>query len=196
MPKGKIGNLAFVLHSHLPYVLDHGRWPHGMDWLNEAMAETYIPLIDLLYRLLEEGYSPRITIGVTPVLAEQLSDSSFPGEFSSYLDNKIESAETDSKQFSGWSRSHLAQLAIFWKEHYTGIKARFDEKYKRDLIAPLRDLQEKGVVELITSAATHAYLPLLGEDTAIQAQIKGGISSHRRIFGVIPRGMWLPDFFF
>ena len=58
--------------------------------MNEAMAETYIPLIDLLYRLMEEGYSPRITIGITPVLAEQLSDSSFPTEFTSYLENKIQ----------------------------------------------------------------------------------------------------------
>jgi len=193
MPEKKIGCFAFVLHSHLPYVLDHGRWPHGMDWLNEAMAETYIPLIDLLYRLLEEGYSPRITIGITPVLAEQLSDGSFPTEFASYLENKIQSAKADYEQFSGWSSPHMAQLANFWKGHYSQIKARFEKRYNRDLIVPLRDLQEKGAVELITSAATHGYLPLLGEDTSIQAQIKEGILSYERIFGGRPRGIWLPE---
>jgi len=193
MPKEKIGSFTFVLHSHLPYVLDHGRWPHGMDWLNEAMAETYIPLIDLLYRLLEEGHSPRLTIGVTPVLAEQLSDSSFPAEFSSYLKEKIESAEADYRQFSGWSSPHLAQLALFWREHYARIKQRFEKRYNRDLITPLRDLQKRGVVELITSAATHGYLPLLAEDTSVQAQIKQGILSYERIFGGRPRGIWLPE---
>jgi len=45
------GYFAFSLHMHLPYVLAHGRWPHGMDWLSEAAAETYIPLI----RILDEG---------------------------------------------------------------------------------------------------------------------------------------------
>ena len=47
------GGFTLVLHSHLPWVLHHGRWPHGTDWLNEAAAETYLPLARLLARLLE-----------------------------------------------------------------------------------------------------------------------------------------------
>src|SRR5438876_522252 len=36
---------ALVLHTHLPMVVNHGRWPHGSDWLNEATFECYLPLL-------------------------------------------------------------------------------------------------------------------------------------------------------
>jgi 1,4-alpha-glucan branching enzyme len=38
-------DFVLTLHSHLPYVLHHGRWPHGSDWLCEAALDTYLPLI-------------------------------------------------------------------------------------------------------------------------------------------------------
>ena len=50
-----LGYFTFVLHSHLPYVIGHGRWPHGMDWLNEAAAESYLPLLKVFNRLADEG---------------------------------------------------------------------------------------------------------------------------------------------
>ena len=79
------GYFAFVLHSHLPYVMSHGRWPHGTDWLSEAMAETYLPLVRMLDELVAEGYHPKLTIGLSPVLCEQLADDSFKDEFTEYL---------------------------------------------------------------------------------------------------------------
>ncbi|HEX7402360.1 MAG TPA: DUF1957 domain-containing protein, partial [candidate division Zixibacteria bacterium] len=81
MNKQPIGSFTFVLHSHLPYVIAHGKWPHGMDWLNEASAETYVPFLNVLNDLVDEGYSPRLTIGISPVLCEQLVDESFKQEF-------------------------------------------------------------------------------------------------------------------
>ena len=51
---------AFVLHAHLPFVLNHGRWPHGADWLNEAAAETYIPLLIMMRRLTGDGVRFRL----------------------------------------------------------------------------------------------------------------------------------------
>ncbi len=59
---------SLVLHSHIPYVLDHGSWPHGMDWIYEAAAETYLPLLDVFERLAAEGIPPRVNVGFTPVL--------------------------------------------------------------------------------------------------------------------------------
>ena len=46
--KSPAGYLAFTLHAHLPYVVNHGTWPHGMEWLHEAAAETYLPLLRVL----------------------------------------------------------------------------------------------------------------------------------------------------
>jgi 1,4-alpha-glucan branching enzyme len=54
----KKGYFCFVLHSHLPYVRKAGRWPHGEEMVHEAMAETYIPLLNALYDLKEEGLEP------------------------------------------------------------------------------------------------------------------------------------------
>jgi 1,4-alpha-glucan branching enzyme len=55
-------SFSLVLHSHIPYVLAHGSWPHGMDWLYEAAAETYLPLIDVFERLAAEGLPARTSI--------------------------------------------------------------------------------------------------------------------------------------
>ena len=73
----KLGYFSLVLHSHLPWVLNHGVWPHGTSWVNEAAAETYIPLLQELYKLVDDGYHPRMTLGLTPVLCEMLRHPSF-----------------------------------------------------------------------------------------------------------------------
>ena len=68
----KTGNLIFILHTHLPWVLHHGTWPHGEDWLTEVIAECYIPLLNVFNDLLNENILPKITIDISPVLCEQL----------------------------------------------------------------------------------------------------------------------------
>ncbi len=95
-----MGYFTFVLHAHLPYVVGHGRWPHGMDWLNEAAAETYIPLLNILYALVDEGISPGVTMGLTPVLCEQLRDGTFITEFQEYLAMKMEASVSDEQHFA------------------------------------------------------------------------------------------------
>src|SRR5207237_9653277 len=70
----KVGAFTFVLHSHLPYCRRAGRWPHGEEWIHEAASETYLPLIDALRALQREGLPVKLTLGLTPVLVEQLAD--------------------------------------------------------------------------------------------------------------------------
>ena len=66
------GELAILLHSHMPYVEGFGTWPFGEEWLFEAAASTYVPLLEQCERWATEGTSDVLTIGVTPVLADQL----------------------------------------------------------------------------------------------------------------------------
>ena len=193
MSSETIGSFTFVLHAHLPYVLAHGRWPHGMDWLNEAAAETYIPLLDALNELINAGHSPRITLGLTPVLCEQLADEDFKAEFGNYLTQKIAAAEEDYKTFDQWNREHLSKLALWWRDHYRYIKERFEKRYNREIIGAFRRLQDEGYLEIITCAATHGYLPLLGLDDNVRAQVRVGTQSYRHHFGRQPRGIWLPE---
>lgn len=188
-----IGSFTFVLHAHLPYVMAHGRWPHGMDWLNEAAAETYIPLLNVLTDLIEAGRSPRLTLGLTPVLCEQLADEGFKQEFEEYLDRKIQATQEDHQNFSQWNHKGLSQMALWWRHHYRQIKGDFENRYGREIIGAFKRLQEKGYLEIITCAATHGYLPLLGFDENVRAQIRVGTESYRHHFGRQPRGIWLPE---
>ena len=188
-----LGYFTFVLHSHLPYVIGHGRWPHGMDWLNEAAAESYIPLLQAFNRLAAEGKTTGVTLGITPILAEMLAADTFRREFKDYLDNKIQAAREDLATFNKLGEGHYAHLAQMWETHFWELKRAFSEDFGEDLLGVCRRLMDAGLLEVITSAATHGYLPLLGRDTAVQAQVKQGVATYRRHFGRDPRGFWLPE---
>lgn len=96
-----LGAFTFVLHSHLPYARLAGRWPHGEEWIHEAASETYIPLLNALYELRDEGVKYKITIGITPVLAEQLADEDVKNHLDEYLEDKIARAMQDVLRFRG-----------------------------------------------------------------------------------------------
>ena len=187
------GTLLLVLHAHLPWVLGHGRWPHGESWLYEAAAECYLPLLRLLDRLEAEDRKGSVTLGVTPVLAEMLSTPRFRDGFLAYLEERASRADADRREFEASGDEHARGAAVAWSEFYDAAKVDFLEKYNRDLLAALKRLQQSNRIEIIVSAATHGYLPLLGRDESIEAQLGIGITSYRRRFGRRPRGIWLPE---
>ncbi|MFP3897429.1 MAG: glycoside hydrolase family 57 protein [Anaerolineales bacterium] len=189
------GAFSFVLHSHLPYCRLAGRWPHGEEWIHEALAETYIPLLDALYDLKEEGVAYRLTISLTPVLTEQLHDGDVGGRFLHYLHEEIEAAEADMQRFGQQGQEHeqLASLAVFYRDFYRSIEQSFRYRFGEDVVGGFRRLQDEGYVEIITSAATHGYLPLLGRDSSIYAQLRAGVASYERHFGRRPQVVWLPE---
>ena len=186
------GYASIVLHSHLPYVLAHGRWPHGTDWLCEAAAETYLPIIKILNELVAEGYKPKLTVGLSPVLCEQLCDQSFKEEFVVYLTTKIKAAEHDAEEFYRYGQPQMLENAHFWEKWYSSALDHFN-KIGRDILAEFKKLQDKGYVEIITCGATHGYYPLLSRDESLQAQTKAAVANYRKHFGRQPRGIWLPE---
>ena len=212
------GAFTFVLHTHLPYVRENGTWPHGEEWLYEALAETYLPLLDVLTGLQGDGIRGGLTIELTPILCEQLADPLVLERFSDYLDDRLGRADEDAARFTagavtgrlepaeggigfaGGARPiepdearALAGLADWYGEWYGGVREAFERRYRRDLVGALRGFQEDGVIEIATSAATHGYLPLLARDSSIRGQIREGIRSYRRFFGRRPRAIWLPE---
>lgn len=188
-----IGAFTFVLHSHLPYARMAGRWPHGEEWLHEAAAETYIPLLNALNELKAESVPFRLTIGLTPILVEQLADADVKDHLDEYLEEKIRLAKADVARFEQADDAHMAYLARFYTEWFEHIKRSFDETYGRDLVGAFRQLQDEGYIEIVTSAATHGYLPLLSRDSSVYGQIKMGVEAYRRHFGRAPRAIWLPE---
>jgi 1,4-alpha-glucan branching enzyme len=192
---GALGAFTFVLHSHLPYARLAGRWPHGEEWLHEAASETYIPLLQTLYDLKEDGVNFKLTIGITPILGEQLADADVIEHFDQYLDDKIVAAKKDMDYFDAADTAdpHLRILAEWYKNWFEGIKNAFDARFHRDIIGAFRQLQDEGYIEIITCAATHGYLPLLGRDSSINAQLKMGVRSYERLYGRAPTAIWLPE---
>jgi len=189
----KKGAFAFVLHSHLPYVRRAGRWPHGEEMLHEAMAETYVPLLNALFELKAEGCQPRLTIGLTPILLEQMSDPDVLDHFELYVQERLALVGADIKRHKENDGGHLLYLAEFYRDWYQSILESFRDRYGRDLVSAFRRLQDEGNLDILTSAATHCYLPLMERNSTIRAQLQVGIETYRRHFGCAPRGVWLPE---
>ena len=188
-----MGSVVFVLHSHLPWVLGHGAWPHGEAWLYEAATECYIPLLRMLDRLSVDVPEARLTVGITPVLAESLASLRFQDGLLAYLEGRQEAADRDRDGFRKTGDPAAELLAASWSSFFRGVRAEFETRYGRDLVAAFRRLQDVGTIEVLTSAATHGYLPLLGRDESVTAQVGCGVSSYGRHFGRPPRGIWLPE---
>jgi 1,4-alpha-glucan branching enzyme len=189
----KLGASTFVLHSHLPYCRMAGRWPHGEEWLHEAASETYIPLLNGLYDLVEADSPVRLTLGLTPVLVEQLSDPLVLDHLVSYLEERCDAAEADIPRFEASGEGHRSHLAHFYWDWYAHILRSFQQRFDSDIIGAFRQLQDEGHIEILTSAATHGYLPLLGRDSSIYGQMRTGVGSYHRHFGQLPRAVWLPE---
>jgi 1,4-alpha-glucan branching enzyme len=187
------GTFSFVLHSHIPWVLHHGRWPHGTDWLSEAVAETYLPLWRVFHARAEAGRPLGVTLGLTPVLCEQLTHPDYHREFVAYLEQKIAAATEDRTWFTRSGEDALAALASDWERFYRASLEDFMGPHGPNLVARFRRLEERGAIEIITSGATHGYLPLLSSDAAAAGQLRTAVTTHRRHFGKSPRGVWLPE---
>ena len=173
-----------ALHSHLPYVLNHGRWPHGSDWLCEAALDTYLPLLERLEELAAEQTPTPVTIGFTPVLANQLASPAFAREMEEFFGQRLAACDEAPASFG--------PLVEFWRARFNRLRELF-RRIDANLVAAFRRLQEQGRLEIIGSAATHGYLPLLGRDESIRLQLAVGQHEHRRLFGVAPAGCWLPE---
>lgn len=189
----KLGSFTFVLHTHMPYVRKAGRWPHGEEMLHEVMAESYIPLLNALCDLKQEGIEPRLTIGLTPILLEQLADEDVKNDFELYLEERVALAEAEIVAHDKRMEAHLSYLARWYRDWYANILTCFRDRYKRDLVAAFRTLGSAENLDILTSAATHGYLPLFDRDSTIYGQLKTGLESSRALLGRAPRGVWSPE---
>jgi 1,4-alpha-glucan branching enzyme len=187
------GAFTFVLHSHLPYARNAGKWPHGEEWVHEAIADTYIPILDGLNELVDEGVRFKLTIGITPILAEQLADESIIANFVQYAAERAAWASNDVKRFEDEGIEEARDLARFYHHWYARNLTNFCDRYNSDILGAFKALQDAGYVEIATSAATHGYLPLLSRDSSIYAQIATGVDVYKRRFGKQPRAIWLPE---
>jgi 1,4-alpha-glucan branching enzyme len=189
----KLGGFTFVLHTHMPFYRGAGKWPHGEENLHEVMAETYVPLLEALTDLYEAGVRAKVTLGITPVLVEQLADPLIISNFEKYVEQEIEAASSEVERFQESDEQHFLYLAHFYLDWYRHILQTFQQRFNRDLIGGFKRLQDAGVVEILTSGSTHPYLPLMSRDSTVYAHLAIGKATTARHFGKEPRAIWLPE---
>jgi 1,4-alpha-glucan branching enzyme len=186
------GYLALVLHSHLPYVRhpEHDRFLEE-DWLYEAITETYIPLINVFDGLVNDGIDFRITMSLTPTLIAMLTDPLLQQRYVRHISKLIELAGKEIERTR--DQPEFNPLAHMYRDLFVNARAVFEEKYGRNLVAAFKKFQDLGVLEIITCAATHGFLPLMQNRNAVRAQIMVAVEHHKKHFGRAPKGIWLPE---
>jgi 1,4-alpha-glucan branching enzyme len=187
------GYLAIVFHAHLPFV----RHPEHQDsleenWFYEAITEVYIPLLLVLEGLVEDAVDFRLTFSLTPTLVSMLLDPFLQSRYLRRIDRLIALAEKEITRTA--QQPEINRLAHLYHRRFLSFRDAFLHRYGRNLVDAFRSFQELGKIEILASAATHAYLPLLSLNaSAVQAQIRTGIKYHEQIFGRKPKGFWLPE---
>jgi len=186
------GYLAIVLHTHLPYVRhpEHENFLEE-DWLYEAITETYIPLIEVFERLLDDNVNFRLTMSLTPTLISMLSDSLLQERYLKHINSLIELAHKEVER-TRW-QGEFNNLANMYLARFYQARNIF-EKYGRNLNNAFKAFQDAGRIEIITCGATHGYFPLMDVSRAsIRAQVKVAAGHYERTFGRRPLGIWLPE---
>lgn len=191
-PSSPRGHVAIVLHAHLPYVR-HPEHPRSLEerWLFEAIAETYLPLLDALDRLAADGIPAEVTLSVSPTLAAMLRDPLLSVRFEEHLGcTEALAARVEAHHAHG----ALAEAAGFHRRRLEEVRASW-ERRGGDVLGALVRHAAAGHIELCTTAATHAYLPgLLPAPGSIRAQIRLGRRGFAALSGApVPAGLWLPE---
>ncbi len=188
-----MADLAFILHTHMPYVRRNGDWPVGEEWILEAWAESYLPVWSLVEDLSDGRLPGKIALTMTPVLAEQLRDPYLEERLAGYLRNKVRQAREEAARLRGMGDAPREALASRFAEAYRGLLRDFESRFRGKMMETLRRGMESGRVEVLASAATHAHLPSLPTERCRRAQVELGLESYRRCFGREPAGFWLPE---
>lgn len=190
MPKGY---LTFVLHAHLPYVR-HPEYDSFLEerWYFEAVTETYIPIIKILNRLLQEQVKTTLTISISPCLLAMMEDHLLQERYEAHINKLIELTEKELERTQ--TDPHFHYLAGVYRQLFIETRDIFVNQCERRLAAAFRRFHDAGSVELLTTAATHGLLPLLApHPKAVAAQVITGLDYFESVFDFRPQGMWLPE---
>ena len=187
------GYFSLILHAHLPFVR-HPEYPEFLeeDWLYEAITEVYLPMISIFQRLHEADAKPRLAMNISPPLCEMLADKLLQERYTRHLENLLALAEKELDRVSREDAQFYDAVKMYVDLFSTSLDL-WNNKYNRNLINAFRELQEEGVLEIITCCATHGFLPLISTPEAKRAQVEIAVTNYKKHFGRKPRGIWLAE---
>lgn len=188
-----MNKINLVLHAHLPYVR-HLEYPRFLEenWLFESINESYLPLLRTFDKLDEADVPFRLSLCFSPTLITMLMDEPLQERFIDYMNLHLELGQKEVERTLTEDKDCHDMALHYLRETEANLETY--ESYGRNILKGFRRLSEKGRIELVSTAATHAYLPLYKDyETAIRAQVEMGIKTHKRAFGQTPRGFWLPE---
>jgi 1,4-alpha-glucan branching enzyme len=186
------GYWCLQLHAHLPYVR-HPDYEDFLeeDWLYEAISETYLPLLSVFENLEKDNVDFRLSMTISPSLANMLADSLLQSRYYKTLNRNIELMHKEIDRLHKYDQQFLPAAQMYMDSFYDC--KRLWEKYNGNILNGFKRLQDAGKIEIITCCATHGFLPLMNNKKAQQAQIRIACSDYERHFGRRPRGIWLAE---
>ena len=187
------GYLSLILHGHLPYVR-HPEHDYFLEenWYYEAITDTYIPLLEVFEGLISDGIPFRLTFSLSPTLISMMADPLLQSRYIRHLDRLIELSKRELLRTR--HQPELHPVAKMYHERFSRSRDIFLNKYSCNLLGPFKRMEELGVLEIITTAATHGFLPLLSiQPFSVRAQIMKAIDYFQQIMGHRPAGLWLPE---
>ncbi len=184
--KNVLGQLAIVLHAHLPYVRKNEKNSLEEDWLFQAILECYIPLLQVIENSKKENpLNTKLTISLSPTLLSLLDNKQIQETFPYWIKTRndfLKELPQKEKNASKFLIKNLNDKYLYWQE------------CSGNLIEKFKFLNKSGNLDILTCAATHGYLPILRENPeTVRGQINTAIRSHENFFGSKPLGIWLPE---
>ena len=124
-----LGNLAFILHAHLPYVRKNEKNSLEEDWFFQALLECYIPLINVLEESLKsEPDNAKLTISLSPTLISLFQSSELQDKFPEWINTRIKLLKElpeEQKNASQFLLKNMTDQLIYWQKYSGKILNRF-----------------------------------------------------------------------
>ncbi|MET4430578.1 MULTISPECIES: glycoside hydrolase family 57 protein [unclassified Mycolicibacterium] len=191
------GLFTLVLHTHLPWLAHHGRWPVGEEWLYQSWAASYLPLMRVLSTLAAENRRGLVTLGMTPVVTAQLDDPYCLTGMDHWLTNWQLRATEATTARTGDGTGYAAPEAL----RAFGVRERAEaERALEDFAVAwrhggsplLRSLIDAGTIELLGGPLAHPFQPLLNPRLR-EFALREGLADAGARFAHTPRGIWAPE---
>ena len=194
------GQFSLVLHTHLPWLAHHGRWPVGEEWLYQSWAGAYLPLLRVLRRLADQGRRGLVTLGLTPVVTAQLDDPYCLDGMYRWLANwqlrALEAAnvrtDTGAQQGTACAPDALRRFGIREYDEATRALEDFTVLWRHGASPLLRELIDSGSVELLGGPLAHPFQPLLNPRLR-EFALREGLADAGQRLARTPTGIWAPE---